>query len=237
MLLSTFSIVGRDSTGLLGVAVTSRVLAVGAHCPHVCEGMAAVASQAYLNPYLAYDFLERLSGGAMIGDVAGSVLASDPARDWRQFVAIGPSGKPFAFTGSETDPWCGHRISADCASAGNLLVGRETIDAVVDSFDSSSEPLPRRLVRALVAGQVAGGDRRGRQSAALLVKAGEQAPYVDLRVDDHHDPVDELARLLDLLTPELDRALLRAGSREPQPITEIRERQTQVRAQLKAEGR
>jgi len=237
MLLSTFSIVGRDSNGLLGVAVTSRVLAVGAHCPHVREGTAAVASQAYLNPYLAYDFLGQLSPSAVVEDTAEAVLASDPGREWRQFLAIGPKGEPFAFTGAETDPWAGHRVTADCAAAGNLLVGPETVEALIDSFESSSEPLATRLVRALVAGQAAGGDRRGRQSAALLVKANETAPYVDLRVDDHPDPVAELTRLLDLLTPELDRAMLRATSRSPRPLAELRERQAQVRAQLEAEGK
>jgi uncharacterized Ntn-hydrolase superfamily protein len=237
MLLSTFSIVGRDQNGLLGVAVTSRVLAVGAHCLHVREARAAVASQAYLNPYLAYDFLEQLTPEAALTETAEAVLAADPGREWRQFLAIAPTGHPFAFTGAETDPWAGHRVSADCAAAGNLLVGAETVDAIIDCFDSSTEPLPHRLVQALAAGQAAGGDRRGRQSAAILVKANETAPYVDLRVDDHPDPVDELARLLDLLTPELDRALLRATSRTPRPLDEIRARQEQVRAHLEAEGR
>jgi uncharacterized Ntn-hydrolase superfamily protein len=236
MLASTFSIVARDRDGLLGVAVTSRVLAVGAYCPHVRERTAAVASQAYLNPYLAYDFLEELPSADSLDQAARTVLDADPAAEWRQFLAIGTEGAPFAFTGSETDPWAGHRIGSDCAAAGNLLVGADTIDAVVDTFESSSEPLPRRLVAALTAGQAAGGDRRGRQSAAVVVNAAETAPYVDLRVDDHANPLDELARLLDLLTPDLDRALLRASSRTPAPISELRARQAHVRAQLEAEG-
>jgi uncharacterized Ntn-hydrolase superfamily protein len=237
MLLSTFSIVGRDTDGKLGVAVTSRVLAVGAHCPHVQEGVAAIASQAYLNPYLAYDFFNPSSSQEELGARAEAVLATDPGREWRQFIAIAPEGAPFAFTGSETDPWAGHQTASNCAAAGNLLIGPETVDAVVETFEASSDPLPLRLIRSLAAGQAAGGDRRGRQSAALLVKASEAAPYVDLRVDDHPNPVDELTRLLELLTPELDRALLRATDRSPRPVAEIRERQAQVRAQLEAEGR
>jgi uncharacterized Ntn-hydrolase superfamily protein len=232
MLLSTFSIVARDDTGLLGVAVASRVLGVGAHCPHVREGVAAVASQAYLNPYLAYDFLGRTPSPGAIDATATEILASDPGREWRQFLAIGPEGPPFAFTGAETDPWAGHRIGRDCAAAGNLLVGHDTVAALVDVFEDSSGPLPLRLVHALQAGQAAGGDRRGRQSAALLVKATEEAAFVDLRVDDHSDPVPELARLLDILVPDFERSYQRATSRTPRPVSEIKARQEFVRAQL-----
>jgi uncharacterized Ntn-hydrolase superfamily protein len=237
MLLSTFSIVARDDQGLLGVAVTSRVLAVGAHCPFVRERSVAVASQAYLNPYLAYDLLDRLDGEGDLHATAESLLAADQGREWRQFLAIAPTGPPFVFTGAETDPWAGHRAGADCAAAGNLLVGPETVDALVDTFESTRGSLPERLVSALAAGQSAGGDRRGRQSAALLVRASESAPFVDLRIDDHPDPTAELSRLLGLLTPDLDAALVRASTRAPRSNEEIRERQATVRARLEQEGR
>lgn len=234
MLLSTFSIVARDDNGLLGVAVTSRVLAVGAFCPHVREGVAAVASQAYLNPYLAYDFLDQAPSSETIQARASETLAADPGREWRQFIAIGPEGAPYAFTGAETDPWAGHLLGHDCAAAGNLLVGSQTVASLVDAFEGSSGSLAARLVQALQAGQDAGGDRRGRQSAALLVKASEQAAFVDLRVDDHPDPVPELARLLDLLVPDFERAYQRATSRVPRPVSEIKARQESVRAQLES---
>jgi uncharacterized Ntn-hydrolase superfamily protein len=234
MLLSTFSIVARDDNGLLGVAVTSRVLAVGAYCPHVREGVAAVASQAYLNPYLAYDFLDRTPSPAAIEATATETLASDPGREWRQFLAVGLEGGPYAFTGAETDPWAGHLLGHDCAAAGNLLVGPETVAVLVDVFEGSTGPLPVRLVEALQAGEDAGGDRRGRQSAALLVKATEQAAFVDLRVDDHPDPVPELARLLHMLIPDFERAYQRATSRVPRPVSEIKARQEFVRAQLES---
>lgn len=235
--LSTFSIVARDETGVLGVAVTSRVLAVGAHCPFVSERSVAIASQAYLNPYLAYDLMERVDAGAELDEAAEAVLAADPGRAWRQVIAIRPAGDPFAFTGSETDPWSGHRVGEHSVAAGNLLVGADTVTALSETFEGSAGALPERLIRALASGQAAGGDRRGRQSAAILVRASEAAPLVDLRVDDHPDPVAELARLYELLAPDLERALRRATTREPAAVAELRARQADVRAQLQSEGR
>lgn len=237
MLLSTFSIVARDEQGLLGVAVSSRVLAVGAHCPFVRERSVAIACQAYLNPYLAYDLLDRLGEDGDLAGTAESVLTADEGREWRQFIAIGPAGPPFVFTGGETDPWAGHRAGANCGAAGNLLVGPETVDALVETFEGTGGSLPERLVAALAAGEEAGGDRRGRQSAALLVRARESAPFVDLRVDDHPAPVAELTRLFGLLSPDLDAALTRASTRAPRSNDEIRERQAAVRARLEQEGR
>lgn len=234
--LSTFSIVGRDDSSLLGVAVTSRVLAVGAHCPFVRQRSVAIASQAYLNPYLAHDLIEQLDQGDELQHAAEAVLGADSGRAWRQLIAIRPTGEPFVFTGVETDPWAGHRTGRNSAAAGNLLVGAETVDALIETFESSSGSLPERLIQALAAGQEAGGDRRGRQSAAILVRATEEAAYVDLRIDDHPDPVSELARLFDLLGSDLDRALLRATTREPTSVDELRSRQAFVRAQLETEG-
>jgi uncharacterized Ntn-hydrolase superfamily protein len=236
-LFSTFSIVGRDSDGTLGVAVSSRALAVGAHCPFVRERSVAIACQAYTNPYLAYDLLDRLGDGSLLHESAESVLMADEGREWRQVIAIGPSGQPFIFTGSETDPWAGHSAGTDCAAAGNLLVGPETVGALVETFERSSGSLPERLVGALVAGQEAGGDRRGQQSAAVVVRASESAPFVDLRVDDHPHPVAELARLLDLMSPDLDAAYARASTRRPRSIQEIRVRQAALRASLEEQGR
>ena len=239
MLASTFSIAGRDQSGRLGVAVSSRVAAVGARCPFISPGVAAISSQAYLNPYLGVEILAQLANGARLEVAARSALDSDPGREWRQLVAIGVTGPGFAFTGSETDSWAGHLTGADCAAAGNLLLGQETVHSMVESFDSAAElDLPDRLLSSLEAGQAAGGDRRGRQSAALVVYAGEAVSYVDLRVDDHDDPVAELRRIWNLYSDE-DRAnaLRMATTREPRPIEEIKERQEHVRRALAEQGR
>jgi uncharacterized Ntn-hydrolase superfamily protein len=234
----TFSIVGRSPDGQLGVAVSSCVPAVGAACPFVHPSTVAISCQAYTHPYLALDTIAATRGGAEVGDAAGGALAADEGREWRQLIAIGPAGAPFAFTGAETDPWAGHVVRADCAAAGNLLVGEQTVVAMVDAFEAAEDSLPERLLRALAAGQAAGGDRRGRQSAALLVHASEAMPFADLRVDDHADPVAELRRLYALYSPDdRARALRTATTRAPRPLDEIRARQLQVRQTLEEQGR
>jgi uncharacterized Ntn-hydrolase superfamily protein len=233
-LAATFSIVGRDKQGMLGIAVSSCVPAVGARCAFVCEGLVAIACQAYVHPYLAYDTIELLRGGSPLPEAIGQALEADEGREWRQLVAIGLHGAPVAHTGEETDAWAGHRLADDCAAAGNLLVGAETIDAMVETFaDQHDQILPGRLVAALAAGEAAGGDRRGRQSAAVLVRATEAAAFVDLRVDDHPDPVGELQRLYALMAAgDLERARLTASSRVPRPISELKQRRAAVHRAL-----
>jgi uncharacterized Ntn-hydrolase superfamily protein len=238
VLASTFSIVGRDARGQLGIAVSSRVVAVGSRCPFVLPASVAVSSQAYLNPYLGVEILERVTAGEPIGEAAAAVLAADEGRDWRQLTAIGPSGDPFAHTGGETDPWAGHVVGDDCAAAGNLLTGEEVVGSMVEAFAATGGSLPQRLLAALEAGQAAGGDRRGRQSAALLVADREKMPFVDLRVDEHSDPVAELRRIWSLHSDDdLRRSLRWATTREPIPLEETRARQAEVRKTLADEGR
>lgn len=239
LLASTFSIAGRNSEGQLGVAVSSRVPAVGARCPFIRPGSAAISSQAYLNPYLGLKTLDSLEQGMTLEAAARSALDTDPGREWRQLVAVDLAGPPFAFTGAETDPWAGHQTGADSAAAGNLLLGTETVSSMVEAFEESQgEALPERLLGALEAGQAAGGDRRGRQSAALVVYASEAISFVDLRVDDHPDPVAELRRIWALYSDD-DRqnALRMASMREPRPLEEIRQRQQSVRRALEEQGR
>lgn len=238
-LASTFSIAGRDGSGQLGVAVSSRVLAVGAHCPFVLPQRIALSCQAYLHPYLALDMLDRFRSDVELHEAARAALEADPGREWRQLVAIGATGEPFAYTGGETDPWSGDSLGRDCAAAGNLLAGAEVVSFMVEAFEThGDESLAERLLRALEAAQAAGGDRRGRQSAALVVYASEEVAFVDLRVDDHPDPVGELRRLWGLLSAEdLERALRTATTREPRPLEEIRARQEQVRRALADQGR
>lgn len=234
---STFSIVGRDSSGLLGIAVTSKVLAVGAHVPSARARQVAIASQAYLHPYLAIDVLARLADGESLQAATSGALAANDLSEWRQFIAIGPDGPGVAHSGDRIDQWAGHVISDDCVGAGNLLMGRATLDEMVGAFDSNPAlELSDRLLISLRAGQLAGGDRRGRQSAALLVVASEAVPYIDLRVDDHPDPVAELARIRSLLSEaDLERALRTATTREPRPAAELEERQSQLHATLAEE--
>lgn len=235
----TFSIVGRSAEGQLGVAVSSCVPAVGASCPFGRPQLVAIANQAYLHPYLALDLIERLEGGEPLAEAAHAVLQHDSGAQWRQLIAIGPEGAPFGFTGAEADPWAGHTLRSDCAAAGNLLVSGTTTDEMADAFEQEAGALlPERLLRALEVGQAAGGDRRGKQSAALLVYGVEAMPFVNLRVDDHADPVVELRRLWSLYSDEdLARGLRTATTREPRPLDEVRSRQQKLRQTLAEKGR
>jgi uncharacterized Ntn-hydrolase superfamily protein len=230
----TFSIVGRASNGQLGIAVSSRVIGVGAHCAFVRPRSVAISSQAYSNPFLAFEMMDSVQVGASVRDAGRDALERDEAREWRQLIAIGATGEPFAHTGSETDPWTGHMLGDDCVAAGNLLVSSETVTRMVEAFEANISPeLPERLLAALEVGEAAGGDRRGRQSAGLLVRANTEVAYVDLRVDEHHDPVAELRRLLSSVSQEhLDRALRTATSGELRSISELKTLQAQVRRAL-----
>lgn len=232
--LATFSIVARSADGMLGVAVSSRVLAVGARCPTVAEKSFALSSQAYANPYLGEDVRILVNQGEKLGDAIRVTLDADDAREWRQVAAVPLYGDPVAFTGSECDPNAGDIVGADCVAAGNLLADLRTLEEMVERFESTSDlDLPDRLLQALIVGEQVGGDRRGKQSAALLVRGHTSSAYVDLRVDDNPEPVSELGRLLAMIDPPA-----RVGSREkattrsPGTPEQIRERQAEVRAAL-----
>ena len=231
----TFAIVGGDrGAGEVGVAVASKVLAVGAFCPYVCGGVGAVSSQAYLNPYLGYDCIQAMAEGVAVGEAVDRLLAGDPGRDWRQLIAVDAAGQTRAYTGTRVDPWCGDRTGDGFAVAGNILYGPQTLDAMADAFAAKAGlPLAERLRASLAAGGGAGGDRRGRQSAALLVGRSLELPYVSLRVDDHADPIAELIRLYGLAQ---ERALPLGArvstTREPQGPRELAERQHVVRQAL-----
>ncbi len=205
MKLTTFSIVARcDRSGELGVAVSTKVPAVGSLCTFVRAGVGAVATQAWVNPYLGPRVLNALARGAAADLAIQQALGSDVEYAIRQLGAVGASGPGAAFTGLNTDPWKGHRSGADYAVQGNMLVGEETIVAMANSFAATPrESLAERLMRALEAGQAAGGDRRGRQSAAMLIHGTEDYPLVDLRVDEHRDPVAELRRIFEVAKIEL----------------------------------
>ena len=211
----TFSIVARDpETGAFGVAVSTAVPAVGAMVPHVKPGAGAIATQSYTNVRLGTEGLVLLERGMSPEEALTSLLAEDGQAALRQAAGIDAQGRVFAYTGAECVEWCGHRTGAGYSVQGNMLVGQETIDAMAEAFEASRGHLSSRLLKALAAGQAAGGDKRGRESAALLV-----APFlteetkIDIRVDLHEDPVAELRRIFDVMR---ERYRQEAAARERQ---------------------
>jgi uncharacterized Ntn-hydrolase superfamily protein len=204
--VSTYSIAACDlGRREWGVAVQSKFLAVGAIVPWAEAGVGAVATQAFANPRYGPDGLALLGDGLTADEVLERLTAADPGRDDRQLGVVDGAGRSATFTGSGCFEWAGGRAGRDYAAQGNILVSEATVDALAGTFESSSgRPLAERLVACLAAAQAAGGDRRGQQSASLLVVrkgsgyAGLSDVLVDLRVDDHATPIDELERLLSL---------------------------------------
>jgi len=197
----TFSIVARcPQAGDLGIAVSTAIPAVGAINPLARAWVGAMATQATSNPYLAIDGLRLLARGLPAGEVLDRLLQLDVEKERRQLSIVDARGGVAAFTGREVQPWKGHLTGEGYVVAGNLLVGAATLEAMARAFGAAQGPLAGRLLIALEAGQAAGGDRRGRVSAALLVVKDEEYPYIDLRVDEHADPVAELRRIFDIYT-------------------------------------
>lgn len=202
---NTFSIVGRcPRTRMLGVALASKYLAVGAVCSHTQAEVGAISTQAFGNPYLGINGLDLLQQGLGAQETLERLLTQDPGRQKRQLIIVNKDGQTAAFTGNLTSSWCGHLQGDNFAVAGNMLTGEKVIQAMAAAFEQSSEEeLAERLLRALEAGQAAGGDRRGRQAAHLQVVHTEAWKYVDLRVDEHPDPVVELRRIFEVARREL----------------------------------
>lgn len=203
--INTFSIVGHcPRTNMLGVGVASKYLAVGAVCSHTQAGVGAVSTQAYGNPYLGIDSLALFQQGFTARQTLARVLKQDPGREKRQLLMVNHRGEAAAFTGSLATPWYGHHLGRGYAVAGNMLTGEVVIKAMADAFEQSvEEELAERLLKALEAGQQAGGDKRGRQAAHLQVVHTEAWKYVDLRVDEHPNPVAELRRIFEVAKREL----------------------------------
>jgi uncharacterized Ntn-hydrolase superfamily protein len=193
----TFSIIARDDrTGRIGVAVASKFLAVGARNMFVRTGVGAIVSQALFNPYYGPRGLALLAAGAGADDALRLLIAADDGRERRQVHVMDRKGKFAAHTGSACPPWSGHVLCKSFSVAGNVLAGAQVIEAVASAYQNKAElPFARRLLAAMRAGEQAGGDKRGRQSAALLVHDEEDYSLLDLRVDDHVDPLAELERL------------------------------------------
>ncbi len=203
--VNTFSIVGRDpANGDLGIAVQSKFLAVGAVVPWARAGVGAVATQSWANTSYGPRGLDLLAGGKSPQEALAALTSSDDHADQRQAGIVDAQGRSATFTGPACVSWAGGVAGPNFAAQGNILVSEATILALADTFQRTAGPLWHRLVAALAAGQRAGGDRRGQQSAALLVvrAAGGYGGFndrlIDLRVDDHPQPIDELARLLEI---------------------------------------
>jgi uncharacterized Ntn-hydrolase superfamily protein len=203
--VATFSIVGFDpETGELGVAVASKFLAVGTVVPYAKAGVGAVATQAFANTTYGPEGLKLLAEGMDPHAVIEKLTADDPEKERRQVGIVGARGASATFTGKECIPWAGGKAGRYCACQGNILVCEATVDAMAAAFETAEGELAVRLVKALKAGEEAGGDARGKQSAALLVVkegggyGGFNDRYMDLRVDDHPDPIDELERILSI---------------------------------------
>jgi uncharacterized Ntn-hydrolase superfamily protein len=216
-LAGTFSIVARcPRSERLGIAISTAIPAVGALCPFIRPGVGAVTTQSWVNPYLAIDILGRLAQGEAVETALAAVLAADPDRSLRQLGVVGADGSSACWTGGDCTPAHGQLRGAGYAIQGNMLAGTETLAAMETAFlATDGQDLAERLVGALEAGQAAGGDKRGKQSAALLIYAGEAYPDLDLRVDEHATPVAELRRVFTIarhqLQPFLDSMPKRHG--------------------------
>ncbi len=200
----TFSIAARcPRTGMLGVATSSKALAAGGLVPYCRAGVGAIASQSFVNPYLGIDGLILLEHGLPAERALERLIEGDPGRDLRQLAIVDKEGRTAAYTGDSCIPWAGRASGAGYVCLGNILAGEEVVQAMAKAFESTRiEELPERLIQALEAGQEAGGDRRGRQSAGIVALAGEAYPWCDLRVDDHPDPVPELRRVFEVYKRE-----------------------------------
>ncbi len=193
----TWSIIARDpATGALGIAVATRFFAVGARVPYIMTGVGAVATQALVNPFYGTHGLGLLREGVPAADVVRLLTEADSGQAHRQAHVMDGSGRIAAHTGSACIDWCGHLVDETFSVAGNMLAGPQVIAQTAAALRANAAlPFARRLIAAMHAGEAAGGDKRGKQSAALLIHGEEEYADLDLRVDDHADPLSELERL------------------------------------------
>jgi uncharacterized Ntn-hydrolase superfamily protein len=193
----TWSIIARDvETGAFGIAVATRFFAVGALVPHVAPQVGAVATQALVSPLYGVDGLRLLREGASADAAVKRLVDADSGNAYRQVHAMDAAGGVGAHTGTKCIGWCGHIARGGVSFAGNMLAGAAVLDDTAAAYlANAGRPFARRLIAALQAGEAAGGDKRGRQSAALVIYGEDEWPVLDLRVDDHGDPLAELDRL------------------------------------------
>ena len=209
----TWSIVARDDSGAFGVAVASKFFAVGALCPHAAGAVGALSTQALVNPLYGPAALEAMARDADPAEIVRTLTAADDGRAHRQVHMIDRAGRIAAHTGASCIEWCGHRAGASCSVAGNMLAGPRVLADTAAAFESNRTlPFAERLIAAMEAGEAAGGDKRG---------TTERYPALDLRVDDHAEPIAELRRLYEV---SLDRfqpfVACLPGARDPSGITD-----------------
>jgi uncharacterized Ntn-hydrolase superfamily protein len=192
----TWSILVRDpARGALGAAVATRFFAVGALAIHVEGGVAAMATQAMINPMYAVHGMAQLRAGEPPDAIAAALLSEDAGRGHRQLHMIDAEGHIVQHTGKDCVSWCGAVRGVDISVAGNMLAGPAVVERTLAAFQRATGTLAERLLTALEAGEAAGGDKRGRQSAALKICTRDPYPDLDIRTDDHPDPLAELRRL------------------------------------------
>ena len=194
--IMTYSILARDpATGTLGAAVASRFFAVGATCLHGAGDVAVLSTQALVNPLYGFEAMPRLGSGEDPQSVLDALVSPDPGRSQRQFHILDAQGRIAQHTGEACVTWAGHVQGADVSVAGNMLAGPAVVERTLAAFAASTGPMAERLLAAMEAGGRAGGDKRGKQSAALVVYTRDPYPDLDIRADDHPDPLLELWRL------------------------------------------
>jgi len=193
----TWSIIARDpASGAFGVAIATRFFAVGALCPHAESGVGALSTQALVNPHYGAQGLKLLREGLPADAVVRRLIAPDEGREQRQLHVIDAAGRVGQHTGKSCVDWCGAIAGEGFSVAGNMLAGSSVVQDTASAYErNTSLPFGERLITALCAGQAAGGDKRGKQSAALLIHSTEAYPQLSLRVDDHTEPLVELRRL------------------------------------------
>ncbi len=193
----TWSIIARDSvSGQIGIAVATKFFAVGARVPHIAAGIGGVATQALVNPYYGIDGVAMLREGKSPEAIIAALIATDDGRESRQLHILDAQGRIAAHTGKDCVDWCGHVKGDGFSIAGNMLAGAAVLDDTAKAYAANERlPFAQRLIAAMRAGEAAGGDKRGKQSAALLIHNMEEWSALDLRVDDHADPLAELERL------------------------------------------
>jgi uncharacterized Ntn-hydrolase superfamily protein len=193
----TWSLIAKDNvTGRIGIAVATKFFAVGARVPHIAPAIGAIATQALVNPYYGIDGVRLLRQGRAPREIIETLIAADAGHASRQLHIMDAKGRIAAFTGQDCVDWCGHLEGDGFSLAGNMLAGKRVLDDTAKTYlANAGMPFARRMIAAMRAGEEAGGDKRGKQSAALLIYGEEEWSDLDLRVDDHIDPLSELERL------------------------------------------
>jgi uncharacterized Ntn-hydrolase superfamily protein len=193
----TWSIIARDkATGQFGIAVATKFFAVGGRVPYIATGFGGIATQALVNPYYGIDGLKLLREGRAPRDIVATLIAADSGHASRQLHIMDAGGRVASHTGSACVDWCGHIEGDGFSIAGNMLAGSRVLDDTAKTYTANPNlPFAQRLIKSMRAGEAAGGDKRGKQSAALLIHDEEEWSALDLRVDDHADPLGELHRL------------------------------------------